>query len=243
MKLVTTIRCRLRSYGPEAAHVDLAFQRVLPDQLPPVFERTRQPQGGVGAGDDEGAQQQRRHAPERVEQDGVADRVVMRGVRQVAGELAVRAGMALGAGLDDVVAAEPGPRVGHREHVVRAVAVVALGGLQISELGDFAVVRLEIARGDGLVAAAALIHDVQPEIGQVGALDAVRGVAVAAHRQRLGRGMRGGRVDTGDEHFVDAAMALGAGGGHVGAVDARSAGRWRAVHGARCGNRRNWRSR
>ena len=105
---------------------------------------------------------------------------------------------------------------------MRAVAIVALGGLQISELRDFAVVRLEIARGDGLVAAAALIHDVQPEIGQVGALDAVRRVAVAAHRKRLGRGMRGGRVNARDEHFVDAAMALGAGSGHVGAVHARA---------------------
>ena len=66
-----------------------------------------------------------------------------------------------------------------------AVAIVALGGLQISELGDFAVVCLEVALRDGLVAAAALIHNVQPEIGQVGALDAVRGVAVAAHRKRL----------------------------------------------------------
>ena len=44
-------------------------------------------------------------------------------------------------------------RVGYRQYVVRAVAVVALGGLQIAQLGDLAVVGLEVTRGDGLVAA------------------------------------------------------------------------------------------
>src|ERR1017187_4969020 len=171
--------------GAEAPHVHRAFQRVLPDQSAPVLERARQPQGGVRAGDDKRTDQQRRHAPEGIEQDRIADRVVVGGMRQIAGELPMRTGMAPRAGLDDVTAAEPRPGVCNRQDVVSPVAIVALGCLEITQLGHLAVVRFEIARRDGLVALPALIHNVQAEIRLVRALDAVRRMAVVAHGQWL----------------------------------------------------------
>ena len=78
----------------------------------------------------------------------------------------------------------------------------------------------EVGLGDLLVTAAALVHDVQAEIGEVGALDAVGRMAVVADRERLGRAGDLGAVDARGEQFVNAAMAFGAGLGDVGAIDA-----------------------
>ena len=79
---------------------------------------------------------------------------------------------------------------------------------------------LEIGFRDLPVAAPALVHDVQPEVGEVRALDAVRRMAVRAHRQLLCGFGHLRAVDAHVEHLVDAAVALGAGQGDVGAVDA-----------------------
>ena len=94
-------------------------------------------------------------------------------------------------------------------------------------------VRLEVALRNGCVALPALVHDVQPEVRLVRALDAVRGVAVVANRQRLRGRIRRRRVDAVDEGFVDAAVALAAGVGDVGAVYARPRIARRQFHGAR----------
>src|SRR5208283_1227867 len=166
------------------------------------------------------AQQQRGHAPEGEEQEWILLGIVVRGVRQVSGELAVRAGMALSTGFDDVVAAEPRALVVHWQNVVRAVAVVTLGGLEVTQFGNFPVESLEITVGDLAVAAAALVHDVQPEVRQVRALNAVGGMAIRALRQFL-PGMRDIRaVDAGVEQLVDANVALRTGARDVGAIDA-----------------------
>src|ERR1039457_7165821 len=127
--------------GLEAAHVDAAL-RLAVLHLLAVLQRARQPQRHVGARDHQRTHQQRGHGPERHEQERVLLRIVVRGVRQVSGELAVRAGMALRAGFDDVVAAQMGARVVHRQNVVRAMAIVALGGLQIAQLRNLQVLRL-----------------------------------------------------------------------------------------------------
>jgi len=82
------------------------------------------------------------------------------------------------------------------------------------------VVGVEVGFGDGLMAPAALLHDVEAEVGEIGAPDGVRGVAIVAHRQLL-RGvghLRG--VNAGDERLVDAVMAPPAGDRHVAGVDA-----------------------
>src|SRR5512146_24470 len=52
----------------------------------PHFERTRQPQQGVDAAHDEGADQQRGHAPKGPEQQGILFGIVVGGMRQVSGE-------------------------------------------------------------------------------------------------------------------------------------------------------------
>lgn len=82
--------------------------------------------------------------------------------------------MALGARLDDVGTAQGRFGIGDAAGFVSAVAIVTLGGLEISETRDFPVIRLEVPLGDLLVAIAALVHDVESEIGDVSALDAVR---------------------------------------------------------------------
>ena len=78
----------------------------------------------------------------------------MGGVGQISGKAAVGAGMALAAGLHHVGAAEARGRIGDGADVVRAVAVVALGGFHVTQLRDLAVVGVEVGFGDGLVAAA-----------------------------------------------------------------------------------------
>ena len=123
----------------------------------------------------------------------------MGGVCQIAGELAVGAGMALAAGGDDVVPAKMRARIVDWQNVVRSMTVVTLGGLQVSQFGDLPVECLEVRLGDLLVTAAALVHDAQPELGEVRALDAVGGVAIVADRQRFAGVSDIGTVDAGGE--------------------------------------------
>ena len=100
------------------------------------------------AGDHQRADQQGGHAPEGDEQERILLRIVVGGVGQIAGELAVGAGMALAAGGDDVVPAQMRARIVDRQNVVRAMTVVTLGGLQVPQFGDFAMERLEVRLGD-----------------------------------------------------------------------------------------------
>jgi len=123
--------------------------------------------------------------------------------------------MALAAGLHDIRSAEPGGGVGDRADVMSSVTVVALGSFYITQLGDLAVVGLEVGLGDVLMATTALLHDVEAEIRDVGPLDAVRGVAVVAHRQGLVRLGYRCRMDTGVEGLVDPLVAAAAGRGHI----------------------------
>src|SRR5208337_5181033 len=128
---------------------------------------------------------------------------------------AVGAGMALAAGLYDIHSAEAGGGVGHGADVVRSVTVVALRGFHVTQLGNLAVVRLEVSLGDGLMTTTALVHDVEAEVREVGPLDGVRGVAVAAHRQGLGRLVYRCRMDAGGEGLVDPLVAPATGRGHI----------------------------
>ena len=212
--------CRVRavkrrtSFPCDVRRLRLALLHHLP--------RARQPQQRVDAGDHERADQQRGHEPERVEQDRVLVPVVMRRVRQIAGELPMRAGMALPAGLDDVLARQMRGRVVRRQDVVRAMAVVALGGGGEAELRHLAVERLEVALRDVLVTAAALVEDGELEALAVRARDLVRGVAVGAMRQRLVAFVDQRRVDARSELLVDAVVTLRAGRSDVVRVDGRA---------------------
>jgi hypothetical protein len=61
----------------------------------------------------------------------------------------VRTDVALSASGHGVIAAEARARVGHRQDIVRAMPIIALGGFQVAQLRDFAVERLEVAYGIG----------------------------------------------------------------------------------------------
>ncbi len=150
------------------------------------------------------------HAPERPEQPRVALGVVVRGVRQVAGESPVRARVALPAGRDDVAPAERARRDrSRREDVVRAVAVVALGRALGAQARDLAVERVEERLACCLVAAAALLHHARAEAGHVGARDLC---ATCGSPRRSAGACRSSAlpvaVDAGLERLLDPVVAL-----------------------------------
>ncbi len=98
-------------------------------------------------------------------------------------------------------------RIRHRQNIVGPVTVVAFGSCQVSQLRNLPMKGLEVACGNFLVTSATLIHDMEPEVGQVRPFDSVCGVASAAHRQLFVRASDFGRVDAGGKEFVDSAMA------------------------------------
>ena len=174
----------------------------------------------MGAGHQERPDQQRGHAPEGIEQEWISFRIVVRGVSQISGELPMGSAVTLRAGLHDIIPAQARADIGYWENVVRSMTVVTLGGRQIPELRHLAMKGLEITRGDGLVTSPALVHDMKPEIRQVGALNAVSGMAFVAYRQFLGRVRDFGRVNALGKHLEDAPMTFRAGLRDVGPVDA-----------------------
>src|SRR5271167_1681542 len=95
-------------------------------QLAAHLEGPGQPEQRMHATDQEGPQQQPGHSPEGVEHKRIFLWIVVRGMRQVTGEAAGRARMALLASGRDVGTAEVRAWVGYLEHVVRSVAVIAL---------------------------------------------------------------------------------------------------------------------
>ena len=117
-----------------------------------------QPGQGVEHREGQGADQQDGHAPEGLEQPRILVLVVVRGVGQVAGEAAVRAAwhwpqVSTTLSRLSVEAGSAG-----RQDVVRAVAVVALGGAVPTEPRDLAVEGVEEGLRLLLVAASALVH-------------------------------------------------------------------------------------
>src|SRR5208282_2722981 len=154
-------------------------------QLSAHLDGFGQPQQRVNAAEDEGADEQGGHAPERPEQERIFLRVVVGGVGQVAGKAAGRIGVALLTSGDDIGAAQMRARVGDAQDIVRAVAVVTLGGSGVAKARNFTVVSLEVSLGDFYVALAALAHDFELEAGFIGAADLVGAVAIAADGQFL----------------------------------------------------------
>ena len=88
------------------------------------------------------------------------------------------------------------------------MAIVALRCFDVSELRHLPMIRFEIGVRDVLVAATTLVHDVQPEIGDVRALNRVRRMTFAASRLLLPCFRHLRRVDAADELFVDAAVTF-----------------------------------
>lgn len=167
-----------------------------------------------------GADEQRRHAPERPEEERVFLRVVVCGMRQIAGKPPGSAGVTFLACADNVLVAHVRPRIGDRENIVRPMTVITFGGLRVSQSGDLAVIGVKVRRRDLLVTASALGHDFQLEPGEVGAAYRVRGMTVAADRQLLVRVRDESRVHTGFKLIRDSVVAFAAGGGDIRAIDA-----------------------
>ena len=68
---------------------------------------------------------------------------------------------------------------------MRPVAVVALGCLRIAELGNLAVICIEVRLRDIFVAASAFRHDIQLETRLVGTADRVSAMTITADGKRL----------------------------------------------------------
>ena len=166
--------------------------------------------------------QQPRHKPERPEYPGIFLRIVMRGMRQVSGELTGRALMAFLARADDVLTAQGRTGVIDGKYLVRTVAVRAFRGFPEPQLDRLPVESLEISFGDIQMAFPANIHDLEFEITLVRPLDGMRRMAIIALRQfimvaRLARGMDAQAV-----FLINTVVALGARAGDISRVDAGS---------------------
>src|ERR1035438_1334147 len=149
------------------------------------------------------------------EQEGILLRVVVSGVRQIAGKPARCRRVTFLAGGNDIGPAQMGAGIGHPQDVMRTMAVIALGGVGISQARDLAVIRLEIGLANLSVAATARVHDIELETSLIGAADGVSGVAVAADRKWLVGFRDRSRVHALHELLLDSVVADSAGGGHV----------------------------
>jgi len=151
----------------------LADKRIKAlEQLAPVFgflpfapvehfaERSRQPGQRMEPEEEERTDEQPGHAPERKEQQGVFFRVMVCGVGQIAREAPMASRVALRARGDNVVPADMGPRVRYGQDIVAAMAIIALGGGSLAELGNLPMIRFEIRRGHLSVAFSAGLENV-----------------------------------------------------------------------------------
>src|SRR5208282_5875690 len=107
------------------------------------------------------------------------------------------------------------------KHIVRSVAVIALGRFRVPQPRDFSVIGFKISLGNPLVAAPALAHHVQPESVLVGAMDGMSRVAIVANRQFLAGRVHALGMDAVLELFLDAVVTLAARSWHIGWADAR----------------------
>src|SRR5208282_1775927 len=190
-------------------------------QLLTHLESPGQPEQRMSATNHECDHEQRGHAPEGVEQERIFSRVVVRGVREVSGEAAGRAGMALSTGGRYVCPAEMRAGVGDREHIVRSMAVITLCRFRVPELRNLPMIRIKIGLGDLLVAASAGSHHGQPETVLIRAVDGMGGVAIVANRKWLAVPAHALGMDAVLELLLDAMVAPAAGVGHVVGVDTR----------------------
>src|SRR5271157_475937 len=190
-------------------------------QLPAHLESPGQPKQRMSATDHERHQEQRGHAPEGVEQERVLFRVVVGSVRQVSGEAPGCARMALLAGGGHVCPAEVRAWIGYRQHVVSAMAVIALCRFRVPKFRDLPVIGLKIGLGNLLVAASACSHHVQPEAVLIRAVDGMSGMAIVAHGKWLAEPAHSLGMDAVLELLLDAVVAPAARVRNVVCVDTR----------------------
>ena len=116
--------------------------------------------------------------------------------------------MALLAGRDHVGPAEVRSGIRNLQNVVRSMAIVALGGLGVSELRDLPMISIKVCLRDRFMALAALSHDSELEAFIVRAGNCVRAVAVVADRKRIFGLSDVAGVDTVFELILNPVMTL-----------------------------------
>lgn len=130
----------------------------------------------------EGDHEQTCHRPKCVVEPRILVGIMVRGMREVAGELAVCPGVTLLTRLDNVVSMKMGSGICHRQDVMSTVAIIAFGGLRVPQLRDLAMVSIEVGFRNSLMAPAALLHDVKFESVLIRARNGMCRMAIAAHR-------------------------------------------------------------
>ena len=231
-KLVTTRKCRNRSKGgkrvnhsPPSCVLTFASRNCL-RVVQIEVAGAEQPRQGVRAEEHKHAHQQRGHATGRSQcSSGIVLAVQRVGVGLVLGEAALAPRMALPARGQDVGLGEVGVRVGGRQHVVMAVAVVTgghIGGdVRPAQGHRLAVIGVAIMRQAVLVALAAALVAGHLEVAVLGGLHLVRGVAVGADRAALVALGHNLSVDALAVSLLDPDVALAARLGDVRRVDRR----------------------
>ena len=101
-------------------------------------------------------------------------------------------------------------RISNGKNIMSAMAIVALRGLRVAQLGDFAVICIEVGLCDVLVTPPAFRHDVQFESGFVGAADRVGTMTITADGKRLVSLPYFDVMNTLLKLFLDAVMASSA---------------------------------
>ena len=172
----------------------------------PHLQCTGKPEQRMYTAKHERADQQRRHPPECPEEKWIFCRVVVGCVCKVAGKPSRCTFMALLTCPHDIIVAEMRLRIGNGKNIVRAVAIVALGCLCVAQLGDLAVIRIEIRLCNVFVAPSALRHDIQLESGFICTADRVRTMTITADGKWLVGLSYFDVVDTLLELFLDPVM-------------------------------------
>ena len=132
----------------------------------------------------------------------------------------MRAGVALAAGLDDILTRKVGLRIPDRQHVMSAMAVITFGRRSIAQFRNLAMKSLKISLSDILMAPSALVDDVELETLLVGAGYSVGGMAVVADGEFFISLSFSGIVNALSKLLINAVMAFCAGLGDVMAIDA-----------------------
>ena len=116
---------------------------------------------------------------------------------------------------------------------MRSVAIVTLRRLRVAQLGNFAVVRVEVRLGDRFVAATALRHDLQFEPRCINPPNRVRCMAITAYWQRFVRLSDLLGVDARFELLFDSMVTPSTRLGHIARIHARECVALRK-HAVRC---------
>ena len=205
---------------------DLGFAECFRVVRPEVAG-AEEPQAGVGAEEEEDADQQAGHGDEGVVDLGIVFGVERIGVGKVLGEIGVGTGMAFLAGGDDVGLGKMGGGIGRGQHIVMAVAVVAgrdfRGEVGLAQQHGLAVVGIAIMFEPVLVATAAFFVAGSLEISAVRLGDFMGGMAIHTDGSVLAALGQNLAVDAGLVGFLDAEVAFAAGGGDIGVVDGGTA--------------------